>query len=199
VGTAFVVGDGLLATNAHVADTLEPAIRRGEGRAVIVRGDSGEVGTITDAYLSTSWRKGSVADDVALVRAMGVAQDAKPLRLADPSRVAALTRGTALATFGFPASSTDAHRPRGRLVVDVLGDVRDGRYLAVGLRIAPGTSGSPIFLDDGSVIGLVVGGDFATMPDGSINPSGTNVNWGIAVGPLRQLLQECASTEATRR
>jgi hypothetical protein len=90
---------------------------------------------------------------------------------------------------------TNPERPRGRLSLDVLGDVRDGRYLAVGLRIAPGMSGSPIFLRDGAVIGLVAGGDFTVLPDGDKRPSGTNVNWGISVTPLEQLLKECQNEE----
>ena len=106
---------------------------------------------------------GSIADDVALLRVDG-ANPLVPLRLGDAAAVAALVRGTQLASVGFPAADVDATRPRGRLTVDVLGDIRDERYLAVGLEIAPGTSGSPIFRSDGVVVGLVAGGKFVAGP-----------------------------------
>jgi V8-like Glu-specific endopeptidase len=190
VGTAFVVGARLLATNAHVADALNLEAPQPGRRTVIIRGDSQAVHDITGVHLSSAWRQGSIADDVAILKVADLAADALPLRLADAATLKALTRGTALATFGFPAVSTDAQRPRGRLSLDVLGDVRDDRYLAVGLRIAPGMSGSPIFLHNGVVIGLVAGGDFTVLPNGDKRPSGTNANWGISVTALQQLLSQ---------
>jgi hypothetical protein len=195
MGTAFVVGEGLLATNAHVAETLNDPVPEGTRRALVIRGDSEEVHDVTRVYLSSTWREGSIADDVAILRVAELASNSPHLRLADARTMQALARGTAIATFGFPAMGTNPERPRGRLSLDVLGDVRDGRYLAVGLRIAPGMSGSPIFLRDGAVIGLVAGGDFTVLPDGDKRPSGTNVNWGISVTPLEQLLKECQNEE----
>jgi hypothetical protein len=94
-----------------------------------------------------------------------------------------------IGTFGFPAAGTDINHPRGRLAIDVLGDVRDGRYLGTGLGIAPGTSGSPIFLASGAVIGLVAGGDFVVAPDKSRQPSGSRVNWGISIDAVHDLLR----------
>jgi hypothetical protein len=111
-----------------------------------------------------------------------------PLQLGDEAAVALLSRGTQLATVGFPADDVDARRPRGRLTVDVLGDIRDGRYLAVGLEVAPGTSGSPIFRSDGIVVGLVAGGKFVSGPNGKAES--TKINWGISILPLRELLRQ---------
>ena len=190
MGTAFVVGEGLLGTNAHVAETLNDSAPTSARRPIVIRGDSDVVHDVTRVHLSSTWREGSIADDVAILRVAELASDATPLRLADVKTMQSLTRGLAIATFGFPAMGTNPLRPRGRLSLDVLGDVRDGRYLAVGLRIAPGMSGSPIFLRDGTVIGLVAGGDFTVLPDGDKRPSGTNVNWGISVTPLQELLKE---------
>jgi hypothetical protein len=187
IGTAFVVSDRMLATNAHVAAKLDAPGRR----AIVIRGDSGEVHAITAVHLNQRWRTGSIADDVALLTIDRLPDDARPLVLASEATLSSLTRGTAVATFGFPMAATDPSRPRGRLVLDVLGDVRDGRYLGVGLQVAPGTSGSPIFLADGGVIGLVAGGDFTIAATGARSPSGTNVNWGISVAPLRELIRDC--------
>ena len=192
IGTSFVVGDRLLATNAHVAAALES--RQASPRtAIVIRNDSGEVQQVARVHISPSWRRNSIAHDVALLAVIDLPEDAVPLRLADDATIASLTRGASVATFGFPAVSTEPMRPRGRLAIDVIGDVRDGQYLAVGLGIAPGMSGSPIFLNDGVVAGLVAGGDFTVAPTGERIPSGTNLNWGISVAPLRQLLRESAA------
>jgi hypothetical protein len=195
IGTAFVVADGLLATNAHVAAHLPASSEQVNVRAVLIRGDSGEVHAIDSVHISTGWRSGSLANDVALLRARNLPKDATPLRLADSVQLAALTRGSIVATFGFPAISTNPARPRGRLALDVVGDVRDGQYIAVGLRVAPGASGSPIFLHNGVVVGLVAGGDFVEGPTGERSPTGTNANWGIAVPPLQQLIRECQASQ----
>lgn len=189
VGTAFVVRPTLLATNAHVADTLRALVESQAGaRAIALRSDSDERVAIVDVLLHPRWRRGSIANDAALLR-LERAAGGPPLALAAAADVAALPRGVALGAFGFPKVGTDLDHPRGRLSIDVLGDLRDGRYLGTGLGIAPGTSGSPIFLASGVVIGLVAGGDFIAGPGNSALPSGSGVNWGISVGAVQELLQ----------
>lgn len=193
LGTAFAVrADGLLATNAHVADALRQrrADSLGRGRAIVIRSDSDEVREVLQVQLNPRWHAGSIADDVAVLR-VGGADPLVPLQLGDAAAVAALSRGTQLASVGFPAAEVDAQRPRGRLTVDVLGDIRDQRYLAVGLDIAPGTSGSPIFRADGVVVGLVAGGKFAAGPDGKLET--TKINWGISVVTLQELLTQLSA------
>ncbi len=189
IGTAFVVQPPLLATNAHVADTLRSLQKTVTGGlAFALRSDSNERLRIVDIVIHPEWRRGSIANDAALLRVERAAGGA-PLTLADAVMVAALPRGVTIATFGFPAAGTDINHPRGRLAIDVLGDVRNGRYLGTGLGIAPGTSGSPIFLDSGAVIGLVAGGDFVVAADKSRQPSGTRVNWGISIDAVHDLLR----------
>lgn len=190
VGTAFVVRPTLLATNAHVADALRALTAAATGATgVALRSDSDERLRITGFVLHPEWRRGSIADDVALLRVERAA-GGPPLTLADAASVAALTRGVTLGAFGFPTVGTDVNRPRGRLSIDVLGEVRDGRYLGTGLGIAPGTSGSPIFLQSGVVVGLVAGGDFVVAPDKSRQPSGSHVNWGISIAAVHDLLRD---------
>jgi S1-C subfamily serine protease len=189
LGTAFAVSaDGLLATNAHVADALRQVTsRESRARGVALRSDTESVRVITGIDMHPSWRAGSIADDVAL---LGLDGDDRlePLRLADEATVAQLPRGLALACFGFPGAGLDLTHPRGRLTMGVLGDMRDRRYLAIGLEIAPGTSGSPIFRSDGLVVGLVAGGDFVSGASGALESSGSGVNWGISVAALHDLL-----------
>jgi hypothetical protein len=179
----------LLATNAHVADALRGLVEADpRARSMALRSDSDERVHIIEILLHPRWQRGSIADDAALLRLEHPA-GGPPLTLADAAAVAALPRGVALGAFGFPSVGTDLDHPRGRLSIDVLGDVRDGRYLGTGLGIAPGTSGSPIFLDSGVVVGLVAGGDFVIAPDKTRQPSGSGVNWGISIAVVQELLR----------
>jgi len=191
VGTAFVVAaDGLLATNAHIADALQKRAGHsptgGVSQVFAVQGDSYDVRTVSSMAIHPDWRQGSLRSDVALVR-LAAGPPLTPLRLADGRTITSLRRGTPVAAFGFPAVSTDPGKPRGRLAVDVVGDVR-GDFLEVGLGVAPGTSGSPIFGESGSVVAIVVGGDFVDGPNGATQPSGSAANWAISVNVVRDLL-----------
>jgi S1-C subfamily serine protease len=184
VGTAFVVDAGLLGTNAHVAAAIETAA--GESRAYVIQHASGEARVVRAVHISPRWRRGSVAEDVALLAVEALPANALPLTMAVSGD---LSSGGAVGTFGFPEASTDPRRPQGRLAVDTLREQRNGYYLSAGLSIAPGTSGSPIFTPEGTVVGLVVGGDFRAGPDGTMQPSGSNANWGLTVTPLQALLR----------
>jgi S1-C subfamily serine protease len=191
VGTAFAIAaDGQLATNAHVADLLR---QRGViaadsvGRALAIRGDTFDGRRIADVTMHPQWQPGSIRNDVAVLR-LEQGDPLTPLAVVDEGAFARLQRGTALASFGFPAVATDPVRPRGRLSVDVVGDVR-GDYLEADLSIAPGTSGSPVFNEAGSVVAIVAGGDFVTGERGIVVPSGSRVNWAISATCLRDILQ----------
>lgn len=186
VASAFAIGsNGLLATTAHVAEELEKKgafSPDGEARAIALLTDSAsDPIPILEAYSHPEYQPGTFDNDVALLQLVPDTPMA-PLPLAELSELEHLSRGVRVGVLGFPARSTDAERPRARLVEDVLGDVRDGRYLEIGRGIAPGMSGSPIFTQDGIVIGVVVGGDFDA-------PNGTGSgNWGLSVAALREML-----------
>ena len=190
IGTAFAIGaDGLLATNAHIVGALRKRGALAGGgrpgvRAVAVLGDAYTVRVIRTATTHPAWREGSIQGDVALLRLEGGPM-LVPLRLADARTIAALRRGMPLAAFGFPAVSTDPARPRGRLSVDVLGDVR-GSYFEVGLGIAPGTSGSPVFDAAGAVVAIVAGGDFVDAPEGA-RPTGSSANWALSAATVAEV------------
>ena len=180
IGTAFAIdADGRLATNAHVAE----AVRR--RRALAIRGDTYESRRIADVVVHPEWKPGSIRNDVALLR-LENGEPLVPLPLAAVGVFTTLRRGTALTSFGFPAASTGAQRPRGRLSVDVVGDLR-GDYLEAGLSIAPGTSGSPVFDEAGDVVAIVAGGDFVKEQDGALVPSGSRVNWAISAERLKEI------------
>jgi hypothetical protein len=216
VATAFAVDSaGILATNAHVAHMLReqgaidehgaapgepdgaPAsldgaqafhASAGRVRALAIRGDTYEVIHIVGATAHPDWKPGSLRADAGILRLERGATVA-PLPLADDEAFTRLQRGMALVSFGFPAASTDPQQPRGRVSVDVVGDVR-GEYVQAGLAIAPGTSGSPVFGDEGSVVAMVAGGDFVNGADGRLMPSGSQANWAISVERIRELLRQ---------
>jgi len=219
VGTAFAVDRDALATNAHVANLLRergavadralsladarPSSGRAEAaaetpgarafqasgtvRALAIRGDTYEVSRITAVAIHPDWQPGSLRADAAVLR-LERGATLVPLQLAGDAAFKRLQRGTSLVSFGFPAISTDAQQPRGRVSVDVVGDVR-GEYVQAGLAIAPGTSGSPVFDDEGSVVALVAGGDFVKDADGRLLPSGSQANWAISVERVREVLR----------
>jgi S1-C subfamily serine protease len=197
VGTAFAIApDGVLATNAHVAAAAAAAAQRSV--AVAIRGDSSESSRIESSVIHPEWKKGSVQHDVAILRLAG-GSTAAPLPLAPHDEVQQLQRGVQLATLGFPAASTDLRHPRGRVSVDVLSEVRLP-FLQIGLDISPGTSGSPVFGPRGSVIGLVVAGDFIGGGDGTTTrPSGSGMNWVISVDVLRELRSDASIADTRPR
>jgi S1-C subfamily serine protease len=190
VGTAFAVdGDGLLATNAHIVDVLRQRgtlAKASAVRAIAIHGDTYEVRQIVAGTVDPSWQSGSLRADVGILQLERGAAIV-PLPLADAAAFARVQRGMSLASFGFPGVSTDPQKPRGRLSVDVVGDVRED-YVQTGLAIAPGTSGSPVFDNEGAVIAIVAGGDFVKGANGALVPSGSQANWAISVARIRGLL-----------
>jgi S1-C subfamily serine protease len=198
VGTAFAVeAGGTLATNAHIAAALQRplASNGGSARVIAVQSDTSEARLVTSTSIHPGWH-GSISADVALLR-LRAGEPLAPLPLADGRTTANLRRGTPLATFGFPAVSTDPRYPRGRLSVDVVGDVRDD-YIQAGLGITPGMSGSPVFDQTGTVVAIVASGDFAGPRDG-VRPSGSEANWAISVRFVRELLAPTRRVSGERR
>jgi FHA domain/Trypsin-like peptidase domain len=190
LASAFAVtGNGLLATTAHVAEELEKrgalsSDTEGRVRAVALLTDSpASPLPIVDVYLHPGREPGSFRNDVALLQVV-TEEPLVSLPLADPSELAQISRGVAVGVFGFPARATDARQPRGRFIEAALGDVRAHRYLEIGPGIAPGMSGSPIFTEDGKVVGVVVGGEL-----GEASEQGKG-NWGLSVDALREMLAQ---------
>jgi S1-C subfamily serine protease len=188
--TAFAIRpDGLLVTAAHVVRELERRDAIGHGAAIVRFEPTIDRRPILDARAHERWTEGSVGRDVGTLR-VAAATPLDPLPLASDRAIARVTRGTPVATLGFPAATTDPAAPRARLATDVIAEVRDNRYVAIDLNIVPGTSGSPIFLENGEVIAIVAGGHF--VPSGSSGefvPSGTGVNWGVTATVLREWLE----------
>jgi S1-C subfamily serine protease len=198
VGTAFAVeAGGTLATSAHIAAALQPRldIHSGSARVIAVRSDTSDARLVIATSIHPGWQ-GSIRADVALLH-LQAGDPLAPLPLADARATASLRRGTPLATLGFPSVSTDPLHPRGRLSVDVVGDVRDD-YIQAGLGITPGLSGSPVFDRTGTVVAIVASGDFVGAADGT-HPSGSAANWAISVRFLKELLASTRLVSGERR
>lgn len=188
VGTAFAVTrEGHLATNAHVAAAVQAALtgsRPGTPRAIGDRGHSQPL-QIVAATLHPKWTAGSIRDDVAVLR---LEKDAatSPVALASAEALAGIKPGEPIALFGFPAAFTDPMHPRGSLAVNTIREVR-GRYLVIGVSIAPGASGSPVFNFNGAVVGLVAGS--GRMGQNGKNWDATSPAVALTIDSLREILE----------
>ena len=132
LGTGFVVGDGLIATNLHVI---------GEARPITVELDGGRTHEVTAVHASDR------ASDLAIVRID--ARDLVPLQLGDP---ATLADGSEVVAIGNPHGlerSIVAGRVSGRRDVDGIDMIQ------VAIPIEPGNSGGPLVDLEGRVQGVV--------------------------------------------
>ena len=108
VGTAFAVGgDGILATNAHIADALlrrDTLSNDSTSRAIAVRGDTYEVRRIVGVSIHPDWRTGSIRADAALLQ-LDAGAAVLPLTIAEARRFAACcSAGCRLGPSAFPLS-----------------------------------------------------------------------------------------------
>jgi serine protease Do len=132
MGTGFVVGDGLIATNLHVI---------GEGRPIRVRLADGTSHDATEVHASD--RK----LDLALVRI--AAKGLTPLPLGDDRK---LKNGEPLVVLGHPRGLEHS------VVAGVLSgrrDVEGQAMLQLAIPIEEGNSGGPVLDRNGRVVGIV--------------------------------------------
>jgi hypothetical protein len=186
VGTAFAVEGGRLVTNAHVAAPLASLAPSGTRRPYVVSAGEREPRLIRSVTLHPGWQSGSIANDVAVLEVDGGAPAA--LALAGDETLHALRPNDTVAIFGFPAAFTEPERPHGSLMVNVLREVRGSRYLVVGMTVAPGTSGSPVFATDGMVIGMIAGSGRDGGADGS-HSDATGPGVAVSAAVVRQALK----------
>ena len=166
-GSGFVVGDQLVATNAHVV--------AGEDETTVERND----GTMVDAEVVAF----DAERDLALLFAPGLDRPALPIGDAEVG-----DRG---AVFGHPGGGPLALTPFevGRQVTatgrDIYGQRRTTRdVLVLAARLRPGDSGAALVDPAGEVVGVA----FAIAPD---QPG---VAYALTTGELREVLSANAGT-----
>ena len=190
VCTAFAVRPDLLATNAHCAVALE-RLQQDGASIVAVANENG------DAVLPLLrvWRHPGYLDDaagptadVALIEVEGTCPQV--VNVASPVQLDAIRVGQEIYVYGFPGDmagigqpvATITHGVVGRLMALVGEDVASGqaRVIQHSAFTASGTSGSPIFARDGTVMGVNTGSFRATEELVVIEPGGRRTETVVA-------------------
>lgn len=168
--TGFAVTDRMIATNAHC---VQVAVReQGRGARVVALPNKREGVAVAVApafvdarYQNAQLSRGGIGYDVGLVRAA----EALPawVNLASDEELFALHEGDGIFVYGFPGLTMNEASPVATITLGLLNRVTDFRdnvatpqtaqKLQHSAQTAGGSSGSPIFLPSGRVIGLNAG------------------------------------------
>jgi serine protease Do len=168
-GTGFLISrSGLIATNWHVVS---------------------DVKRISVSF--PGWKESVSADLVV----RDVANDLAILRLSDAARLAAscrdfpfqlvpaknVTLGERVSTVGYPLSPLLGANPKFSegAIAGKSGLQDDPRWFQISAAVQSGSSGSPLFDDQGNVIGIVVGSLDAAKAYQLTSAIPQNVNWAI--------------------
>lgn len=138
-GTAFVIGQNLIATNFHVIDG---------GTAWELRFPS------TDEAWPLELVIADKANDLVVMRVKGAVSPLKPLSVV-PARTARL--GEDVYSVGFPLTGllSDGHKVSTGVVSGLAGLDNDPRFFQLTVPTQPGNSGGPIFNSKGEVVGIL--------------------------------------------
>jgi V8-like Glu-specific endopeptidase len=165
--SAFAVAPDILATNAHCVLDMEQMQR--EGTRFIALPNGGQGGRFSVTWMGR--HPDFVPDapdptaDCGLVRIAGQAPSV--VRLAPPAELARLQPGDTIHVYGFPGNLMEARSPVATLTSGVIGRITNFQGLSAPFAqslllqhsafTSPGTSGSPIFDNDGFVIAVNTG------------------------------------------
>lgn len=187
IATAFAVEDaGILVTCAHVIDELQ---RRGalpphgEASARVATIDGAETVGVERVSVHPDYRPGSFGGDVALL-ILERPGPSRPLPLADANHLAHLRAGVSLAAVGFVAQGAEEGLRETEYRRGLLRGVHSRRYLEVGLEVTSGMSGSPLFDEEGVVVGVVVGHRPASAARDAA------MSWAVSAAAVRELLAD---------
>lgn len=168
--TGFAVTDRLIATNAHCIQMAMRETQQGAALVALPNKREGVAIALTPVYADARFQnpqlsRGGIGYDVGLVRA------AQPLpawvRLATDEELFALHEGDGIFVYGFPGLTMNESSPVATITLGLLNRVTDfhnnvgtpqtAQKLQHSAQTSGGSSGSPIFLPSGGVIGLNAG------------------------------------------
>lgn len=179
--SAFAVAADLLATNAHCVLEMDRMQREGTRFIALPNGGQGGRFGVTYTGRHPGFRPDAPdpTEDCGLVRIAG--QASSTVRLAPAAELARLQPGDTIHVYGFPGNLMEARSPVATLTSGVIGRITsfDGLSAPFAQSLllqhsaftSPGTSGSPIFNNDGLVIGVNTGAFRRLARQTMIDPS----------------------------
>lgn len=168
--TGFAVSRDLIATNAHCIRVANDEIARGSQIVALRNKAPGAALAARPVYMDARFRdnrysRGGTGYDVGLVRVAGTLPAFA--RLATDAELFALHEGDAVFVYGFPGMTMNESSPVATITLGLINrvtDFQDGiaappaaQKLQHSAQTSGGSSGSPIFLPSGSVVGLNAG------------------------------------------
>jgi V8-like Glu-specific endopeptidase len=168
--TGFAVTRDLIATNAHCVQVANDEIARGSQIVALRNKAPGAVLAARPVYMDARFRdsrysRGGTGYDVGLVRVTGTLPTVA--RLATEAELFALHEGDAVFVYGFPGMTMNEASPVATITLGLINrvtDFQDGvaapaaaQKLQHSAQTSGGSSGSPIFLPSGSVVGINAG------------------------------------------
>jgi hypothetical protein len=168
--TGFSVTHDLIATNAHCIDAGREFLQRGSTLIAMRSSGRGERVAVVPVYRDSRFRNATFGSegsgfDVGLVRAS--APLPTQVRVAPDAELLALRAGSSLFVYGFPGLTMNETSPVATITQGVLNRTTDfferaadpasAQKIQHSAQTTSGSSGSPIFLASGVVIGINAG------------------------------------------
>ncbi len=168
--TGFAVTSDLIATNAHCIDAARQFLERGATLIAMRSSGRGERAAVVPVYRDSRFRNATFGSegsgfDVGIVRSS--APLPSQVRVAPDAELLALRAGSSLFVYGFPGLTMNETSPVATITQGVLNrttdfferaaDPQGAQKIQHSAQTTSGSSGSPIFLASGAVIGINAG------------------------------------------
>jgi hypothetical protein len=202
--TGFAVRPHTLATNAHCVKVAE-TVRQQKGTVWAVMNGQRRRLAVTRMLAHPGYRKDALSSDVGVMLVQGTLPNL--VRMATAPQLRALGQGATMYTYGFPGSLARPDLPEATITQGIVSRIMTPQCTAGKFEqawilqhtafVTGGTSGSPVFDSQGTVIGINSGG-FTTKQkvslagsDGRVTPLVlTSAAAGYAYGMRIDLLRE---------
>ena len=210
--TGFSVNENTIATNAHCVRVITQETSRGASLVALRNKGNGEMIPATAVYLDARFQnntmsRGGAGYDVGLVQT--TARLPGWVTLSPDSELQTLREGDGVFVYGFPGMTMNERSPVATITLGLLNRVTDfydnvatpqtAQKLQHSAQTSGGSSGSPIFLPSGTVIGVNAGSLSDDERQVVIDPSngqrrevevnrGSNFKYGMRSDLIRQAM-----------